>query len=158
MTYLSMLRVGCSPCISMVQAEAEMIGWQPFLISSTSLVSLIIQWEVESLESETESTFLSLPLRISGLDTTYILNMRKEEKRSEYLEVELGLFVLPKKCRLQASAPQWLQRVSLCCLKSGTNWQQDREHCCIESKEQVSIFLWHFVKVRVETFLLKSET
>ena len=81
MTYLSMLRVGCSPCISMVQAEAEMIGWQPLLISSTSLVSLIIQWEVESLESETESTFLSLPLRISGLDTTYILNMRKEGEK-----------------------------------------------------------------------------
>ena len=70
MTYLSMLRVGCSPCISIVQAEAEMTGWQPLLISSTSLVSLIIQWEVESLESETESTFLSFPLCISGLDTT----------------------------------------------------------------------------------------
>ena len=75
MTYLSMLRVGCSPCISIVQAEAEMTGWQPLLISSTSLVSLIIQWEEESLESETESTFLSFPLRISGLDTTCKFNV-----------------------------------------------------------------------------------
>ena len=76
-----MLRVGWSPCISMVQAEAETTGWHPLLISSTNLVSLIIQWEVESLESETESTFLSFPLRISGFDTTCKLSLFKREQK-----------------------------------------------------------------------------
>ena len=73
--YLSTTRMGWFPWTSMAQEEADMIGWQPFVIRLTSPVSLISQCEEQSLESETKHSFLtSLPPTITGLQTTWSLS------------------------------------------------------------------------------------